>query len=188
LYESGVKVPLLVHWPNGIKPNTVYNEQVQNIDIAPTFLDLAGYKLKKKHQFDGVSFKKVLFGSKNPIHDYLYFELGYARAVATKEWKYISVRYDSEKEQKIQNGKMFNGFQGRKISLPYYTRNSHLGYHSSRHNPLYFERDQLFDLVNDSKEQNNIYNENDKEVKKLKRLLIKTLESFPNRPYGEFVN
>jgi hypothetical protein len=53
---------------------------------------------------------------------------------------------------------------------------------------LYFERDQLFDLVNDSKEQNNIYNENDKEVKKLKRLLIKTLESFPNRPYGEFVN
>jgi hypothetical protein len=72
--------------------------------------------------------------------------------------------------------------------LPYYTRNSHLGYHSSRHNPLYFERDQLFDLVNDSKEQNNIYNENDKEVKKLKRLLIKTLESFPNRPYGEFVN
>jgi len=188
LYESGVKVPLLVHWPNGIKPNSVYNEQVQNIDFAPTFLDLAGDKLKKKHQFDGVSLKKVLFGSQNPVHDFLYFELGYARAVATKEWKYISVRYDPEKEQKIQNGKMFNGFQGRKIPLPYYTRNSHLGYHSSRHNPLYFERDQLFDLVNDPKEHNNLYSKNHNEAKKLKSLLMETLQSFPNRPYGEFMN
>ena len=188
LYESGVKVPLLVHWPNGIKPNSVYDEQVQNIDFAPTFLDLAGYKLNKKNHFDGVSLKKVLFGSQNPVHDFLYFELGYARAVATKEWKYISVRYDQENEQKIQNGIMFNGFKGRKIPLPYYTRNSHLGYHSSRHNPLYFQRDQLFDLVNDPKEQINLYNKNHKEAKKLKSLLIETLESFPNRPYGEFVN
>lgn len=188
LYESGVKVPLLVHWPNGIKPNSVYDEQVQNIDFAPTFLDLAGYKLKKKNHFDGVSLKKVLFGSQNPVHDFLYFELGYARAVATKEWKYISVRYDQENEQKIQNGIMFNGFKGRKIPLPYYTRNSHLGYHSSRHNPLYFERDQLFDLLNDPKEHNNLYSKNHKEAKKLKSLLIETLESFPNRPYREFVN
>lgn len=188
LYESGVKVPLLVHWPTGIKPNSVYNEQVQNIDFTPTFLDLAGYKLKKKNHFDGVSLKKVLFGSQNPVRDFLYFELGYARAVATKEWKYISVRYDPEKEQKIQNGIMFNGFKGRKIPLPYYTRNSHLGYHSSRHNPLYFEKDQLFDLANNPKEHNNLYRKNHKEAKKLKSLLIETLESFPNRPYGEFVN
>jgi len=187
LYEGGIKVPLLVHWPNGIKSNSVYHGQVQNIDFTPTFLDLVGYNSKIKNQFDGVSIKNVLFGSKKPVHDYLYFELGYARAIATKEWKYISVRYDSEKEQKILKGKMFNGFKNRKIPLPYYTRNSHLGYHSSRHNPLYFERDQLFDLINDPKEKTNLYSENHKELKKLKSLLIKTLKSFPNRPYGDFV-
>lgn len=189
LYEGGVKVPLLVHWPDGIKSNSVYDEQVQNIDFTPTFLDLAGFDFNKDNiPFDGVSLKEVLSGSIKPVHDYLYFELGYARAVATKEWKYISVRYDPEKEQKIQKGEMFNGFQDRKTPLPYYTRNSHLGYHSSRHNPLYFQRDQLFDLVNDSNEKTNLYSENHKEVKKLKSLLTKTLKSFPNRPYGEFVD
>lgn len=189
LYEGGVKVPLLMHWPKGIKPNSIYDEQVQNIDFAPTFLELAGYDFTRKSlPFDGVSLKKVLDGSKKPVHEYLYFELGYARAVATKEWKYISVRYDQEIEQKIQKGIPFDGWQGKKIPLPYYTRNSHLGYHSSRQNPLYFQRDQLFDLVNDSKEKNNLYSSDHKEVKKLKSLLTKTLESFPNRPYGEFVN
>lgn len=189
LYEGGIKVPLLVHWPNGVKPNSVYDEQVQNIDFTPSFLDLAGFDFNKYNiPFDGVSLKDVLSGSTKPVHDYLYFELGYARAVATKEWKYISVRYDQEKEQKIQKGEMFNGFQNRKIPLPYYTRNSHLGYHSSRHNPLYFERDQLFDLVNDSKEKTNLYSENHKEIEKLKGLLAKTLKSFSYRPYGEFVN
>ena len=189
LYEGGVKVPLLIHWPNGVKPNSVYDEQVQNIDFTPSFLDLAGFDFNKYNiPFDGVSLKDVLSGSKKPVHDYLYFELGYARAIATKEWKYISVRYDSEKEQKILKGKMFNGFKNRKIPLPYYTRNSHLGYHSSRHNPLYFERDQLFDLINDPKEKTNLYSENHKELKKLKSLLIKTLKSFPNRPYGDFVD
>lgn len=189
LYESGVKVPLMMHWPNGIKANSVYNEQVQNIDFTPTFLELAGFDLKKvKTPLDGVSLKKVLKGNQKPVHDYLYFELGYARAIATKSWKYISVRYDPVSEQKIQNGELFNGWQGKKIELPYYIRNSHLGNLSSIHNPLYFQRDQLFDLVKDSKEQYNLYNENHKEVKKLNNLLIKTLKSFPNRPYGEFVN
>lgn len=46
LYESGVRVPLMMHWPAGIKANSEYNELVQNIDFTPTFLDLAGADLK----------------------------------------------------------------------------------------------------------------------------------------------
>ena len=189
LYESGVKVPLMMHWPNGIKANSVYKEQVQNIDFTPTFLELAGFNLKKvKTPLDGVSLKNVLKGKQKPVHDYLYFELGYARAVATKNWKYISVRYDQESEQKIQNGQLFNGWQGSKIKLPYYTRNSHLGYHSSRHNPLYFQRDQLFNLENDPHEQINLHSREEKKLEELKVILSNCLKKFKNRPYGEFIN
>lgn len=41
MYEPGLKVPLLARGP-GIKPASVPDQFVANIDLAPTFLDLAG--------------------------------------------------------------------------------------------------------------------------------------------------
>ncbi len=41
MYEPGLKVPLLVNGP-GIKAGAVPTQFVSNIDLAPTFLDLAG--------------------------------------------------------------------------------------------------------------------------------------------------
>lgn len=41
MYEPGLNVPLLVRGP-GIKPGSVPTQLVANIDLAPTFLDLAG--------------------------------------------------------------------------------------------------------------------------------------------------
>jgi arylsulfatase A-like enzyme len=41
MYEPGLHVPLLVRGP-GIKPGTEISQIVSNIDLAPTFLDLAG--------------------------------------------------------------------------------------------------------------------------------------------------
>ena len=191
LYESGTRVPLMIHWPNGIKPNSQYNELVQNIDFTPTFLDIAGVNLKKakkKLNSDGVSLKNVLNGSKKAVHDYLFFELGYARSVMTKDWKYIAVRYDEQKQRRIENGLTFKGWKGAVLERPYYTRNGHLGNGASKYNPLYFDSNQLFDLVKDPREQKNIFTIQNKKGKELKELLIKSLASFPNRPYAEFVN
>lgn len=75
----------MMHWPNGIKEKSEYNELVQNINYAPTFLEMAEMDLKKApSKMDGVSFRKVLRGSQKPVHDYLFFELGYALGVNTK--------------------------------------------------------------------------------------------------------
>lgn len=185
LYESGVKVPLLMYWPEGIKPGSVYNELVQNIDHAPTFLDLAGVEIDKSMEIDGVSLSKVLKGDKKPVHDHLFFELGYARGVVTKDSKYIAIRYDEKTEQKIKKGNTFDGWEGRKLEFPYYVRNQHLGYHSGIYNKNYFDKDQLYDLENDPDEKNNIYNSNTEKTVKMKKLLAKYLNSFPERPYGE---
>ena len=191
LYESGTKVPLMMHWPNDIKPNSEYNELVQNIDFTPTFLDVAGVNLKKakkKLNSDGVSLKNVLQGSNKVMHDYLFFELGYARSVMTKDWKYISVRYDEQKQRRINNGLLFNGWKGKKLERPYYTRNGHLGNIASKSNAFYFDADQLFNLVKDPRETENIFKNNKEKAAELKSLLTKSLESFSNRPYAEFVN
>ena len=189
LYEGGIKVPLMMHWPAGIEANSQYDELVQNIDYTPTFLELAGVNLKEvKTKLDGVSLKNVLKGSSTAVHDYLYFELGFAKGVATKDWKYITVRYDNQTQKKIEKGILFDGWKGVKIKYPYYLRNGHLGNFASTNNPLYFDADQLFNLIEDPRETKNIFKENKENVEELKKLLIKSLKSFPQRPYGEFTN
>jgi N-acetylglucosamine-6-sulfatase len=44
MYEESLAMPLVVRWPGVIKPGTRVEELVQNIDYAPTFLDIAGTK------------------------------------------------------------------------------------------------------------------------------------------------
>lgn len=185
IYETGIKVPLMMHWPNGIKSGIVFDELVQGIDYAPTFLDLAGVKLKDEMQMDGASLKPALMGNDEPIHDHLFFEMGFARGVMTKNWKYIAVRYDQKSLDKISRGERFKSWGGITTMLPYYTRNSHLGYHACLTNPHYFEADQLFDLLNDPEEKLNIYSPFSPKSTEMKGMLKKKLKTFVNRPYAE---
>jgi len=122
------------------------------------------------------------------VHDYLFFELGYARSVMTKDWKYISVRYDDKKQNRINKGFTFKGWKGKELQYPYYTRNGHLGNIASKSSAFYFDADQVFNLIDDPRETENIFKINKEKAAELKLLLTKSLESFPNRPYAEFVN
>ncbi len=54
MYEPGLKVPLLARGP-GIKPSITPSQFVANIDLAPTFLDLAGLPIPDSMQGRSVS-------------------------------------------------------------------------------------------------------------------------------------
>lgn len=45
VYDSGIRVPLMVRWPGKIKPGTVDDRMVSLIDLGPTVLSLAGIKI-----------------------------------------------------------------------------------------------------------------------------------------------
>jgi arylsulfatase A-like enzyme len=62
MYEPGLRVPLLARGP-GIEPGGVPDGFVANIDLAPTFLDLAGLEIPDSMQ--GQSLAALLHG-KNP--------------------------------------------------------------------------------------------------------------------------
>ncbi|HEC41576.1 MAG TPA: DUF229 domain-containing protein [Bacteroides sp.] len=187
IYEGGIKIPLMMYWEAGIDAGSTYDELVQNIDFTPTFLELAGVNLSTVKELDGVSLKETLQGKQKPVHDYLFFELGFARGVMTKDLKYITVRYNEKLKQQVEEGVVFTGWNNHKYKQPYYIRNSHLGYHAALLNEHYFEANQLFDLKNDSKENSNIAAANPGKVKEMKKLLVKSLKTFPGRPYGELV-
>lgn len=76
MYEESFSTPLLIRYPKEIKPNTVSNDFVINIDYSPTFLDYAGVSIPKDIQ--GKSLRKILQGNtpenwRNSVY-YHYYE------------------------------------------------------------------------------------------------------------------
>ncbi len=45
MFEESLKMPFLIRWPQHIQPGTRYRQLIQNIDYAPTFLDVAGIEI-----------------------------------------------------------------------------------------------------------------------------------------------
>ena len=60
MYEEAMRMPLLVRWPARIAPGTRVEALVQNIDLAPTFLDAAG--LEPLARMQGASLVPLLDG------------------------------------------------------------------------------------------------------------------------------
>lgn len=50
IYEESMRMPLIIHWPNGIDAQSVNKKLVQNLDLAPTILDIAGAEIPEKMQ------------------------------------------------------------------------------------------------------------------------------------------
>lgn len=76
-YEASMRVPMLAYCPQLIKPGTVVNEVVANIDIAPTVLAAAG--LDHPAYMDGSSFLPLLAGNAQPWRKALLYEYYWER-------------------------------------------------------------------------------------------------------------
>ncbi|SHM75812.1 Arylsulfatase A [Cyclobacterium lianum] len=73
LIDSGIKSPLIVKWPEGIvKKGSVSESLLSSIDLAPTFLDLAG--ITAKENFQGKSFRPLLQNPGLPFRKYVFAE------------------------------------------------------------------------------------------------------------------
>lgn len=71
-YEESAKVPFLVHCPELFNGSKVITKMIQNIDIAPTCLELAG--LQKPDYMPGYSFMQLLRGDESNWRDRIFYE------------------------------------------------------------------------------------------------------------------
>ncbi|MEM1442888.1 MAG: sulfatase [Verrucomicrobiota bacterium] len=72
MYEESLKMPLIVKWPGVTEPGSVNEDLVQNLDYAPTFLDVAGAEIPSDIQ--GQSLKPLLEGAEvAPFRDAIYY-------------------------------------------------------------------------------------------------------------------
>ena len=80
-FEESMRVPMLVWAPGLVRPGTVVTQMVQNIDVAPTLLELAGTRAPREHVLDGRSVLAALRGAPMPGRDALLYEYYW-------EWNY----------------------------------------------------------------------------------------------------
>lgn len=96
-YEESMRVPLLIWAPGMVKPNTLVEQIIMNVDLAPTFLELAG--ISKPKQMQGYSFadilrnKTVSWARDKVFYEY-YWEAAFPQtptmfAIRTDRYKYI---------------------------------------------------------------------------------------------------
>lgn len=101
MYEESFRTPLLVRYPKEIKPGTIIDQLVQNLDFAPTLLDYAG--IDAPDEMQGESFRDLVAGKTNEWRDavyYTYYEYPSVHmvkrhyGVATERYKLIHFYYD----------------------------------------------------------------------------------------------
>jgi len=112
MYEESVRVPLLAYAPGFISPSTKVSELVQNIDIAPTILELAGIRLPE--HIDGRSVVPLLEGKNVKWRDEIYYEYFWERpfphtptvfGIRTNKYKYMTYHgiWDIDELYDIEN-------------------------------------------------------------------------------------
>ena len=73
LYEGGIRVPMIVKWPQQGGRGTVCNVPVISTDFFPSILDMAGLPLQPEHHPDGMSLVPLLKGEKTLERDAIYW-------------------------------------------------------------------------------------------------------------------
>lgn len=154
LYDEGIKVPLIVKFPNGENKGTVRNDMVKHIDLLPSSLSYAGLKVPENIQgkdFFADDYKKqeYIFSARDRCDE----TTEIIRSVRTEKYKYIrnflSYRphaqrnqYKDQKKISVHTKELFaenklNELQGR-------------FYNTTR------PAEELYDLENDPFEINNL--------------------------------
>ncbi|HET6453268.1 MAG TPA: sulfatase/phosphatase domain-containing protein, partial [Armatimonadota bacterium] len=95
MYEESIRIPMVMRYPKRVKPGTLVNQMALNIDLAPTFLDLAGVKSPAGVQ--GESWRPLFNGKSADWRKDFYYEYDLetpyvrkpeVRGIRTERWKY----------------------------------------------------------------------------------------------------
>ena len=128
MFEESFRMPFLVRWPGVVKPQSQPTQLIQNIDYAPTFLEMAGIPVPDEIQ--GESLVPIMNGSvKNWRQSlyYAYYEFG-EHAVpqhfgvrsqthelfyfpATNEWNMFDLKNDPNEMVNVYGSSVYKDVQ-----------------------------------------------------------------------------
>jgi uncharacterized sulfatase len=96
MWDTSLRIPLLIRWPGGVKPGTRVERVVANIDTFPSMLALLGVPMPAGYAQHGRDFTPLLRGEQPAWDDTLFGQydlhnvgLAYMRMVRTPYWKLV---------------------------------------------------------------------------------------------------
>ncbi len=106
LYEGGVRVPMIVKWPDVVAPGSECDHPVTSTDFYPTMLEMAGLRQRPDQHCDGVSFAPLLRGESLPDNRPLFWHYPHygnqggspGAAIRLGPWKLIAFFEDNRVE------------------------------------------------------------------------------------------
>jgi arylsulfatase A-like enzyme len=135
MYEESFQMPFLIRYPMEIRPGSVNNDIISNVDFAPTFLDLA--QLFVPTYMQGVSFRCLLQGS------------------TPKDWKQVAYHRYWMHRDRFHNAYAHYGIRDQRYKLIYWY-NEDMGLEGTQ--PGHEEKEwELFDCQEDPLELFNCY-------------------------------
>jgi arylsulfatase A-like enzyme len=107
LYEGGIRVPCIIHWPGVTEAESVCSSTVHGADFYPTLLEMAQLPLRPGQHRDGVSLIPLLKGKKEfdrgplvwhyPVSLPRHFSKP-GSVIRQGDWKFIQYYEDGRKE------------------------------------------------------------------------------------------
>tara|TARA_R110002049_G_scaffold285698_4_gene467028 strand:- start:175433 stop:176914 length:1482 start_codon:yes stop_codon:yes gene_type:complete len=165
LCTRGIHVPLIVRWPNTVKPGSVSEALVSGVDLAPTILAAAG--LEKAEGMTGLSFLPELKGQRFDGRQAVFAERGWHWGPITRSDGFDLLRCVTTDRYHL----IFNAIPERKYGPVDMTKGDNIAWEavkaayangelSALHVRLYFETPraifELYDLNNDPHQLTNL--------------------------------
>jgi len=142
-YDPGIQTALVVRYP-GERGGVVRDELVSNVDLFPTFLDVAG--VESPPDLPGWSFRPLLTGGSYTPRDRVFVEITWhdrynpIRGIRTRRYKYLRNFWQSPRV--YLPGDVFGSKAGQEVREEFHVDDR--------------SREELYDLSVDPQEQNNL--------------------------------
>ena len=146
-YEGGIRVPLIFVWAGTIEGGHESAQVVSQIDLFPTLLDIIGIKKPKGHVLDGISLQMFLKKSARQITRTLFWHLPAYLQGGNEQTSDPIFRSRPVSVMRSGDWKLIENFETGKL--------------------------ELYNVVNDISEKNDLINTELKKAKEMKALLKK---------------
>ncbi len=96
MWDTSIRVPLVMRWPRVIQPGTRFDAMVSNVDMFKFVLGALDLPLPENASLHGIDYSPLLFGKSIPERTAIYGQydlhnngLAYMRMIRTEKWKFV---------------------------------------------------------------------------------------------------
>ncbi len=170
-WQGGIRIPMLMHWPAGMRGGQVRNEMVSAMDMMPTALDAAGVPLPP--DLDGRSVLPLTSGKTAKLHDHLVWAGIHARSWGFHRETVIGANPEKRREE---SPGAWVATDGRFVLRFVTSTPKGLFKEAPDGAPAHYE---MFDLSEDPTESKNIYDKVPQIAAQLKAVFFRQARTLP---------